>query len=259
VEIRTILLDPKIRGAVQNQLEHSDTEVRRAAFQVLQHTLLFEASSRRDGDPVDMGDIRQAFLKGLDKDSNESIRAEAGRALAEWMSIAPDESAGFSEVVQTILRKSFEAEEDQVRFRTLQGLKQTALPPDDLDRVFDRVTKAGDFESRSWALELAAAHHEKLSADRVKSMMALAANDPDAKIRESVLHQMAHLPASDEAAELARHCLADREWNVRFAAVKALANYPRNDATLEALIRIQQADDNEDVRNAARSALERLK
>lgn len=256
VEIRTVLLDPAVRSAVEKRVEHEDAEVRRAVVQVLQHTLLYEARSQADGKSVDIGNTRKVFLQELDRDADESVRAEASRALAEWMMIAPEKSSGFEEVLQSILRKSMEPEEDQVRFRSLQGLKQTELPKDDLDRVFDRAMKGTDFESRAWAIELSAAHAD---GERQKSIMALAANDSDPKIRELALHQMTQMPGSGEAAELARHCLQDKEWNVRYAAVKALANQPVQPETLDVLERLSRTDDNEDVREIAEEALKQLR
>jgi hypothetical protein len=254
VEIRTVLLDPAMRAAVEKQLEHTDVEVRRAVLQVLQHTLLFEARARREGRSSDVGDVRERFIGELQKDAEPSLRAEAGRALAEWMVSVPQGSADHRQVLDTVLDQALKPEEEQVRFRTLQGLKQN--PISDLGKVYDWALHGSDFERRAWAIELVASHAETLSSDQQKAFLALAANDENPKLRETVLHQLANFPATPEARELALHCAHDGEWNVRYAAVKALAHYPATPEAVSAVGQLSASDSNEDVRQAAQETLQ---
>jgi HEAT repeat protein len=259
VQIQAVLVDPATREAVERQLAQSDVEVRQAVVQVLQHTLIAEAESRREEEPVDIGTVRQSFLTEMNRDPEESIRAEAARALSEWVLAAPSGSKGYDEVLTGILRKSFEPGEDQLRFRVLQGLKQSELPQDEVNVIADMAVRAEDFERRSWALALVATHAESLGAERAQALIATGAGDRDAKVREIAVRQLALLPGTEGTRSLALGSLQDPAWHVRYAAVEALKALGPDEESLRALERAGQADPNEEVRNFARDAAERLR
>ena len=256
VKITKVLLDSAARTTVEAQISHADAGVRQAVLQALRHTLIHEATIDPQGKKgVGLADVRQTFLGVLSYDSEELLRAEAAGALAEWMTRTHPSSVGHAEVRDRLLRKSLDPQEDQVRFQSLGGLRETPLPEPDLERVYQSALQGDGFEKRTWAIKLAVAHAGALGPGRQESLIALGIQDQDAKIREITVRQIAHLPKTDETLQKALASLRDPAWNVRYAAVRTLTEFdagPELKASLEALGR---SDPNPQVRAAVRRAL----
>jgi len=259
VEIRKVIADPGLRSAVQGCLEHSDREVRRAALQVLKFTLVSEALSRREGDEVELGTLRDSFVLRMIGDEENSLRAEAGHSLAEWLVTAPVGSRGHGQVLDSLFHKSLESGEEQLRFRTLQGLKQAELAGTQLEAVRQAALRGADFDQRAWAIELLGAHGESFSAEQRRDFVSSILQDADPKIRETGLRQLTALPPDDQLRDLARNSLGDPAWNVRYAAVAALGTYAGTPDLVRALEDLSRSDPQPEVRALATKTLQTLK
>ena len=250
VEIRKVLANALTRAALEKRLNHPDKEVRRAVLLALQHTVTAEA--RRP----DLAGARTAFATALQTDPDPALRAEAARALGEWLLRAPRDRAEYAPLAADLFRQAALPQEDAVRFRTLAALKDARLPEPELDRLARMAATLQDSSRRAWAIELAAAH---LDLDRLRPVLAAGLRDGDPKLREVAARQLARAPKNDETLSYAHAALADPAWHVRVAAARSLAEFPPGPALLQALERVQAADPRPEVRQAAEQTLRRLR
>jgi HEAT repeat protein len=254
VEIFRVIPDPDTRAALQRRLEHDDREVRRAVLLVLQHTLIGEARSGEN-----FADLRRSFLGAVEREADEGLRAEAGRALAQWLAAAPAGRAGHVEVAETVIRRALEPGEDQIRFRALAGLKSAALEERDLARVLEAGGSDAAFERRAWAIELAAAQAERVGVDRVRDLLATGLQDGNAKLREVAARELACAPKDDRTLGLVQGALQDPAWHVRYAAARTLGGFPPGPEVVNALERASKADPHPAVREIAERGLKNLR
>ncbi len=257
VEIRRVLQDPELRLAVQDLAAHADLDLRRTVMQVLFHSLQAEGSALGSETAADFGTLRQTFLTVLSADPDSSLRGEAAWGLGQWLTLAPGESPAQKTVADALLDRSLEAADEPSRFRSLAGLKQAELGPEQLTRILGAAAApGGSFEVRSWALELLGSKAGELSGPQ-QLVIVGTLSDADPKLREIAVRQLGEFKDLAEARTAARAALADPAWNVRFAAVASLAGL-EGTAAREKLTAIAGSDPSEEVREAARAALNRL-
>lgn len=257
VEIRRVLQDPELRLAVQDLASHADLELRRTVMQVLFHSLEAEGSALGDKAPEDFGTLRQTFLTVLAKDPDSSLRGEAAWGLGQWLTLAPGASPAQKTVVDALLDRSLEAAHEPSRIRSLAGLKQAELSPEQLSRILRAAAgPGGSFEVRSWALELLGAKAGGLNGPQ-KLVIVGTVSDADPKLREIAVSHLKGLKDLAEARTAARAALSDPAWNVRYAAVVSVAGL-EGTAARERLTAIAGSDPDGEVRYAARQALDML-
>ena len=197
-------------------------------------------------------DVGASFLDAMETDAEERLRAQAGRALAERIATAP--AAGEGGAADRLLRRCLEPGEDQLRFRALAGLREAGLTFGQLETVLERAPATLEPEGRLWALDLAGAHAKTLGADRLLAAISGGLRDPEPKVREAALRQLA---AAGSPPAPALGALRDPEWNVRLAAVRALEAGPAGPEVLRALEDASRLDANAEVRARAAAALKR--
>lgn len=263
VEIRTVLLDPGLLQAVTKHFGHSEESVRHAAIDALEHTLAYEADSLHRGAAAGLQGLREQFLHVMSSDQVEEVRAHSASALAQWMVRAPAQSDAMAQVRSAVLEKFLDREEDLVRFRTEQALKQVPLSASELNRVLETALNENDFDLKTYAMQVAGTHARDLDpaqqASTQEAFARMATEDSDAKVREFAVKQLPYLPLQKESQQTARDALRDSAWHVRAAAVESLMEFPPCPENLAALEQIRQSDPNEDVRKRAAEALEYLR
>jgi HEAT repeat protein len=257
VEIRRVFPDAVLRLAVERPAGHADVEVRRTALQVLQHTLQSEGVALHDGKDADLGTLRGTYLNVLGGDADVSVRGEAAWGLANWLSVVPPEFAGQGAVADALIQAGLKEAEEPSRFRSLAGLKQAELRPEQLSRMAEASASISEgFEVRTWAIEVLGSKGEDLNGAQRAGLIALS-GDRDGKLREVAVRSLAGLQGNEAARDAVRRALGDAEWNVRAAAAATVAALEGKEARarLEALA---TSDPREEVRIAAQRALKAL-
>lgn len=227
LRIQTRVADDAVRMAMASFLTHADPEVRRAAARGLVHS-------------TDFRDVRDQFVALVKAEADDNLRAGYGHALANWLAEHGGEAPDRSAVVDVLLSASDDA---AVRFRIEEGLRRAPLSEAEVGRLIE-IAERGSLHQQLWSLSILRARSEPVI---VPVLERLAVNAAEPKVREYAVSGV-----RSEGVLLT--ALSDPEWNVRVAAVKALAGKKNVRAELE---RIAVSDPDERVRQAAQESLRR--
>jgi HEAT repeat protein len=251
VYVERLIEEAEVRDALVGRLGHEDARVRQAALRSLRHSAVEEAAGRPE-----LAAAREALTGMMEGDSDPTLRAEAGGAVADWLLRAPSERTDRAGVLDRLMGKSVQDAEAELRFRAANTLGSVVLPETALNRVLESSLPGASFEKRAWALELAGRHAAALGEERRRVILDAALADGDAKVRETAVHQLGRFPKSAETLGFAVGALGDPAWNVRYAAARSLGSHPADPAARERLERLAQSDPEGAVRDAARKTLE---
>jgi hypothetical protein len=226
VTVRRAIEDPRVRQAIALHLQHEDSPVRRAAALALRHS-------------VEAADVRRAFLSALAAEPRDEVALVMGEALAGWAGGTEDRAAR-AEVVRRLLGRAGDDGFDGYRFRMEDDLRRVALDLKERALLHEYALSARPFAVRSFALTVLAGSAERSgreAEDETRALLhGLLAGDRDGAVRDLAARLLGKLPPNAESLELlAEVSRRDPAWNVRYAAVEALAASGRHPRVVAAL------------------------
>ncbi|GEM_PF-7091379 len=253
VRVRGPLRGEGVSAAVP-RLSDGNVETRRVAALVLRDSV---------AQPV----VRAALLGRLPVEPDDEACGEVGAALVATAVDADPSDAGRAEVVRALLDVSRRAGRDVTRFRIEAGLGSATLNAAEEAELVGLLGD-GDVLIQMFALEALGRRLREEGTTAPASQVAgeigrLLVGSPEAKVRETAARVIHPAAASPEVAlALMRALESDAAWEVRATAAQALGaalveGMEIRPGAIEALQKAAAGDLNEEVRAAARAALDR--
>lgn len=241
--------DPKVLQCLIGLIASSSSgDVRLGTVMVLRHSL-------------DSARVRDHFIHSLQQPYESATLAELTEALSAWVVQQPTASAEGGRIVEILLSRALESEQEVLRQVLEPLLRQLSLTDAQVQRLMSLTDRSHDPELQLWALNLLAQKLDQWDATRRESilpfLLKILSLSPDPRLREKAATSLSKFPSPVVSGALLQALQADMEGRVRASAMDALENQLLSEDHLEIIRKMAAQDPEESIRKKAAALLSR--